>query len=84
MKTSNIVIIILTALCLALTLVVLIRPPCKDSEIRADGSTASWIETQNDSLIKSNASLDKQIRNYKFQTDTLRQKLLATKQTINK
>lgn len=86
MKASNIANIILIILCVVYSLILASKLPgkCKCTEaVKPDGSTLIRMHAENDSLLKSNQALDIRIRQYQLQSDSLRQKLSGTKQTID-
>lgn len=85
MKTANIILPILMILCLACTLVFAIRRPCECDELVPIPESAIWyLQSQNDSLADNNLALDRLLRQYQAQADSLRQNLSGTQKTIDK
>lgn len=83
MKISSLALILLTLLCIALSIFIVTQLPCKCPEQSDFGMpTIRYLETENDSLLKNNQLLDKKISRWQRQTDSLRQSLIITKNTI--
>lgn len=84
MKLSNIALILLALLCIALSFVVATQLPCNCPPEQSDfgAATIRYLETENDSLRASNRGLDKQLNRFRLQADSLRQSLTKTKHII--
>lgn len=81
MKSNNVFTSILLFVCFALYVALELKLPCKDAE-KEYGANTKRIEAENDSLRNCNEALDKKYQALELKSDSLKERLSGTQQTI--